>query len=473
MPSLLPSLPAPADAGFQPDARTEACTEPAVGAAVGAAALPEASTDAATKAKSAARDAVHRARPDVVGLSHQLHANPELAFQEHRSARATSDLLERHGFTVERGVADLPSAFVATAGEGELVIGVCAEYDALPEVGHACGHNVIAAAAVAAGIALAQVAADAGIRVKVFGTPAEEAGGGKIIMLEAGVFDGVHAAMMVHPSTGEYADHYARAVIDLAVTYTGRTAHAALAPHQGINAGDAVTVAQVAVGLLRQQLRPGALVHGIVTRAGESANSTPGSAEMVYAARANTVAELEDVRRQLEQCFEAGALATGAALTVTEQSRVFSEFINDEAMVGFYRANAEALGRTFDSGPVAARMAEAASTDMGNISRVIPSIHPLLRIDAHGASNHQPGFARWCAGPDGDKAAVDGGIAMAWTAIDLAFDPAQRERLLAGRVGAPEESACGLSGPRIAVIQPYGGRSGTNDAVNLPRHRPE
>lgn len=380
--------------------------------------------------KRAAQAAVHRAQRDIVGLSHQLHANPELAFEEHESARAIADLLERHGFDVERGIAGLDTAFAATSGSGELVVAFCAEMDALPEVGHACGHNVIAAASVAAAIALAEVADSLGVCVKVFGTPAEEAGGGKIIMLEAGAFDGVHAAMMVHPATKEYADHYTRAVVGLRASYTGRTAHSAAAPHEGINAGDAVTVAQVAIGLLRQQLQPGALVHGIVTRGGEAANSIPAAAEMLYDARANSVAELAEVKRQLIACFEAGALATGARLHISDETREFSEFRNDDPMVGLYRTNAELLGRRFDEDPLEGRRSQAASTDMANISLAIPSIHPQIRVEAHGASNHQPEFAQWCVSDDADKAALEGGTAMAWTAIDLALDDSERRRLI-------------------------------------------
>ncbi|MCZ9882857.1 amidohydrolase [Arthrobacter sp. B2a2-09] len=392
--------------------------------------------------KRTARDAIHRAQREIVGLSHQLHANPELAFAEYESARAITDLLERHGFEIERGIADLETAFVATSGHGELVVAFCAEMDALPEVGHACGHNVIAAASVAAAIALAEVADTAGVCVKVFGTPAEEAGGGKIIMLEAGAFDGVHAAMMVHPATKEYADHHTRAVVGLRASYTGRTAHSAVAPHEGINAGDAATVAQVAIGLLRQQLLPGALVHGIVTKGGEAANSIPGAAELLYDARANNVKELGEVKKQLIACFEAGAVATGASLHITEETREFSEFRNDQPMVGFYQANAESLGRRFDDEPLEKRLSEAASTDMANVSLAIPSIHPVIRVEAHGASNHQPEFARWCASEDADKAALEGGAAMAWTAIDLALDTTERRRLITvGEYSAPGAEA--------------------------------
>lgn len=388
---------------------------------------------AARELKKSAQDAASAARAEVVDLSHDIHAHPEVAFEEHRTAGAVTAVLARHGFEIERGVADLSTAFVATAGSGDLTIGICAELDALPGVGHACGHNVIAGAAVTAGIALAAVADAAGLTVKVFGTPAEEFGGGKIFMLNAGVFDDVHAAMMVHPGTSEHADHYTRAVVDLNVKYTGKAAHSAAAPNAGINAGDAVTVAQVAIGLLRQHLNPGDLVHGIVTNGGEAPNIVPSEASMLYDARANTIAELDGVKARLRACFEAGAIATGCSVDVGDDWPAFSEFRNDDPMVDFYRANAEALGRTFTDTPLQQRLAEAGSTDMGNVSLAIPAIHPSVLVEAHGASNHQPEFAHWCAEPDADKALYESGTAMAWTAIDLATDDAARARLLAGR----------------------------------------
>ncbi|MGH8987436.1 MAG: M20/M25/M40 family metallo-hydrolase, partial [Acidimicrobiales bacterium] len=203
---------------------------------------------------------------DLVALSHDLHAHPETAFSEHRSAAAVAELLE--GFEVTAGAYGLPTAFSARAGSGPLVIAVCAEYDALPEVGHACGHNVIAAAAVGAGVAIAEVADAAGLTVLGLGTPAEEGGGGKILMLERGAFDGVHAAMMVHPWPVERLAGRCLAVSHFDVTFTGRAAHASAAPWEGVNALDAMTLSQVGIGLLRQQLRPADQVHGILMEGG-------------------------------------------------------------------------------------------------------------------------------------------------------------------------------------------------------------
>src|SRR5450755_5130835 len=215
------------------------------------------------------------ARERLTGLSHRLHAHPEVAWSEEHAAAWVGAELADAGFDVEGGACGLPTAFIARTGTGPLHVGICAEYDALPGLGHACGHNIIAAAAVGAGLALAAAADDLGLTVTVFGTPAEEGGGGKIYMLERGAFDGVHAAMMVHPAPYEDLTPRVSAVAHFGVEYTGRPSHASAAPELGINAADAMTVAQVAIGLLRQHLRPGDQVHGVITHGGDAANIVP------------------------------------------------------------------------------------------------------------------------------------------------------------------------------------------------------
>src|ERR1700722_8905795 len=218
-----------------------------------------------SSAKEAAAAAVDRHLDQLVSLSHSVHSTPELCFGETTSARADADSLRAGGLRVDEGVYDLPTALESRSGDGELVVAVCAEYDALPEVGHACGHNIIAAIAVGAGLALAAVADDLGLSVRVLGTPAEEGGGGKVLMLQRGAFHGVHAAMMAHPWPVERLTGTCLAVAHFDVHYRGREAHASAAPWEGINAQDALTVAQVSLGLLRQQLPPGDQVHGVVT----------------------------------------------------------------------------------------------------------------------------------------------------------------------------------------------------------------
>lgn len=381
----------------------------------------------ATDLKETAARHLERIRPEALALSHRIHSRPELAFAEHNASRWVAEALSGAGFAVQAGPADLPTALAASAGTGELTVGLFAEYDALPEIGHACGHNIIAAAAVTAGQLLAPLAGQLGITVKVFGTPAEEAGGGKILMLDRGVFDGVHAAMMVHPSPYDRARATTLAVADLKVSYTGKTAHASSAPEKGINAADAFTIAQVAIGLLRQHISASSRIHGIITRGGEAPNVVPGKTEGLFYIRAKTLEELAELRPRVERCFEAGALATGCELDIELEGPPYSEFDSDQAMEAYYQANAETLGRSFSG----ADRSRAGSTDMANVSLVIPTIHPSIGLDCGTAGNHQPEFAAWCAEPTGDQAVLDGALALAWTVIDIATSSQQRQRLLA------------------------------------------
>ncbi len=379
--------------------------------------------------KDRAASVVTSARDALVELSHDLHAHPETSFHEHRSASAVAGALA--GFEVDHGACGLETAFSARAGSGPLTVAICAEYDALPTVGHACGHNVIAAAAVGAGLALAEVADDIGLTVLVLGTPAEEGGGGKVFMLERGAFHGVHAAMMVHPWPEDRLFANCLAVSHFDVSFAGREAHASAAPWQGVNALDAMTVSQVAIGLLRQQLRPGDQVHGVVTNGGVAANIIPAAVSARYMCRASTLEDLEQLDPRVRACFEAGALATGASVEFEEVCPVYSHMESDAGLLDAFEINAEQLGRRFTTKEPVPTL----STDMANVSLAIPTIHPLLGIDAGGAVNHQPAFAAACAQPSADQAVHDGAVAMAWTAIDAATRPELRERLLAQTPG--------------------------------------
>src|SRR6185312_15158558 len=240
----------------------------------------------AASALDSVEDVVRRRGADLVELSHSIHAEPELAFDEHRSCAKAQALVAERGFEITSPAAGLDTAFRADFGSGALVVGVCAEYDALPGIGHACGHNIIAASAVGTALALAEVADELGLRVALLGTPAEESGGGKALMLQAGAFDDVALAVMVHPGPCDIAGTRSLALSEVTVEYRGKESHAAVAPFLGVNAADAVTVAQVAIGVMRQQLAPGQLVHGIVTEGGQAVNVIPGRASLKYAMRA-------------------------------------------------------------------------------------------------------------------------------------------------------------------------------------------
>ncbi|MBI3214167.1 MAG: M20 family metallopeptidase [Mycobacterium sp.] len=380
-------------------------------------------------ASSRVQDAVDARRGDLVELSHAIHAEPELAFAEHRSAAKTRALVAERGFEITDNVAGLDTAFAASFGSGALVIGVCAEYDALPEIGHACGHNIIAASAVGAALALAEVADELDMTVMLLGTPAEEAGGGKALMLKAGVFDGIAASVMIHPGPVDIAAARSLALSEVEVVYRGRESHAAVAPYLGINAGDAVTVAQVAIGLLRQQLAPGQMVHGIVTDGGSAPNVIPARTALRYYMRATEVAALHDLEGRVGDCFRAGALATRCEYTVTEASPMYEELRPDHWLAEIFRAEMIQLGRS----PVPPELEASlplGSTDMGNVTRAMPGIHPIVGVDAGGASVHQPAFAAAAASPSGDSAVIDGATMLARTVVRLAQTPDERDRVI-------------------------------------------
>jgi amidohydrolase len=383
--------------------------------------------------KEAAKQKLESVRTRLIGLSHQIHAHPEIGFEEEKAAAWIEEILSEAGFEVEAGICDLPTAFAARVGKGPLHIAICAEYDALPGIGHACGHNIIAAAAVGAGIAASGIVDELGLKISILGTPAEEMGdsGGKVLLLERGAFSGVHAAMMVHPSPFDILTPKVIAASMFEVQYSGREAHASSYPEHGINAADALTIAQTAIGLLRQHILPTDRIHGIITKGGDAPNIVPAHTTARYIVRGETLADLERLRPRVYRCFEAGALATGSTLKITGGEKPYTEMIHDLDIAAAYRRNAELLGRFYpESGNT---VHKAASTDMGNVSLAVPSIQPMIGINSLPAVNHQPEFTDRCITADADQAVYDGALAMAWTAIDLATPGKLRDRLLAGR----------------------------------------
>ncbi|UEJ81830.1 M20 family metallopeptidase [Brachybacterium halotolerans subsp. kimchii] len=357
-------------------------------------------------------------RESLLEISHALHAHPETAWDEHASAELLTGRLESWGFEVTRGAAGLPTAFTAEHGTGSRTIGLVAEYDALPGLGHACGHNVIAAAALGAAHALQSVARDLDLRIRVIGTPAEEGGGGKIPMLEAGCFDGLEAALMIHPGPADAVLARPRAVAHFDVEYRGTASHAGAYPHLGVNAADAFTVAQVAIGLLRQQLPDSLRVHGVVQEAGTAPNAIPGSARGSWYVRADTLEELDVAFERVRRCFEAGALATGCSWELRETSPRYAEFRNDLGLAEIFTRLAAAQGRDMDLAEDGPRGMATASTDMGNVSQHVRAIHPYLGIDSLPAVNHQPEFADAAATPAADQAVRDGAVLLAQTVVE-------------------------------------------------------
>jgi amidohydrolase len=358
------------------------------------------------------------ARADVLlDASHQIHARPELNYEEHFAHDLLSDLLEAEGIEVERGAYGLPTAFRATVGSTGPTIAVLCEYDALPGIGHACGHNIIATAGLGAGLAAAALAEEAGARVVILGTPAEEGGGGKILMARAGAFDGVDAALMVHPAGFDLARMDVIAVQELVATYTGEAAHAAAFPHRGRNALDAAVLGYLNIAALRQHILPTERIHGIFTEAGEKPNIVPARAVTEWMVRSPSILSLGPLKDRVVAALQAGALASGCELEIAWKAVVYADMLDNEVMVELYKANAEALGRAvLEPDP---KLAVVGSTDMGNVSYVVPSIHPMIAAAPAGTPIHTTDFEGHAKAPVGDRAVVDGALAMAWTVADL------------------------------------------------------
>ncbi|HKE73942.1 MAG TPA: amidohydrolase [Acidimicrobiales bacterium] len=363
---------------------------------------------------------IDRRADALLDVSHRIHARPELNFEEHHAHDLLTGVLEDAGLAVTRSARGVDTAFEAAAGAEGPTIAVVCEYDALPGIGHGCGHNVIAAAGLGAGLAAAALADELGGRVLVVGAPAEEGGGGKVRLLDGGTFAGVDAALMVHPADADLTAMDVVALQQAMVTYRGEAAHAAAFPHQGRNALDAAVLGYVAVAALRQHAAPGERIHGVFREGGEKPNIVPARARMEWNVRSPTVAGLEALRDRFLACLRGGAEAAGCEMEVEWIDPVYADMVDNAAIGERYRANAEALGRIVREPSPSARV--VGSTDMGNVSYVVPSIHPMIRVAPPGVPIHTPAFAGFAGGPEGDAAVIDGAKALAWTVADLWLD---------------------------------------------------
>ncbi len=373
----------------------------------------------AVKARMAAE--IDRRADRLLEVSHEIHAHPELNFEETFAHDLLCQVLDDEGIEVERHAYGLDTAFVGRAGSAGADIGVCLEYDALPGIGHACGHNIIAAAGLGAGLAAAALADECGGRVSILGTPAEEGGGGKVFMIRQQAFAGIDAAMMVHPAGAELRSMSTIAIQQCLVTYTGESAHAAAAPEKGRNALDAAVLGYVNVAALRQHILPTERIHGVFTDGGDKPNIVPSRAQTCWYVRSPSVDGLAVLKGRVERCLEAGAMASGCELEIEWIDPAYSDMVDIDAMVDLYAANAARLGRTVRDPAVAG--AVVGSTDMGNVSYEVPSIHPIIQAADDGVAIHTPDFARFAAGEQGDRAVLDGAKAMAWTIADLWLAP--------------------------------------------------
>jgi amidohydrolase len=390
------------------------------------------------EAKARVATEVERRRDRLIEVSRAIHARPELLYEERFAAGLLAGELEAAGLAVERGAYGVETAFAATAGAPDgagPTVAVLCEYDALPGIGHGCGHNLIAAMGLGAGLAAAAVAADAGGRLVVLGTPAEEGGGGKIRLLEAGAFEDVDAAMMAHPAGVDRAEATVIAIATWRVEYEGVGAHAAASPERGRNALDAAVLGYNAVAALRQHIADDERVHGIFLEAGRKPNIVPSRAVAEWYVRSRTLDSLQALKDRVRACLEAGAAAAGCQLTIAPTCPEYSELRSNRPLLDLYRANSEAAGRTVP--PLAPGERFAVSTDMGNVSLACPSIHPLVAVSPPEVALHTADFATWAASPAGERAVVDAATALAMTAVDVWMRPGAAEDIRAAFAAGP------------------------------------
>jgi len=353
-------------------------------------------------------------------LSQRIHANPELGFQEVQAVAWLTHYLEENGFSIEHGICELPTAFRGSYGQGKPAIAILAEYDALPKLGHACGHNLIAASAVGAGVASKLVIDQFGGSVLILGTPAEELYGGKAIMADRGAFDNVDIAMIVHPGTRDTATTQSLACIALDVEFFGKAAHAASRPAAGINALEAMLLSFAAINSLRQHIRNTARIHGIITNGGEAANVVPAYSAGTFLVRAEDDVYLNELKQKVINCFIGAATATGARLEYRWGDICYAPLRNNITLAQLFRQNMESLGRKMQlSDP----NKSFGSTDMGNVSQLVPSIHPSVAIAPVEVVTHSPEFALAAASEAGIRGLLDAAKALALTVTDLIANP--------------------------------------------------
>ena len=353
-------------------------------------------------------------------LSLKIHSNPELAFQEVKAATWLTQYLEENGFSIERGICELPTAFRGSYGQGKPAIAILAEYDALPNLGHACGHNLIAASAIGAGVASKLAIDRCGGSVLVIGTPAEEQYGGKAIMAERGAFDNVDVAMMVHPGVCDVATTRALACLALEVEFFGKAAHAASRPETGINALEAMLNSFVAINSLRQHIKDKARIHGIITDGGEAANIIPAHSAGSFLVRAEDDNYLDELKQKVLNCFIGAATASGARLEYRWGNIRYAPLRNNLTLAQLFTQNMQFLGRKVEALDPSKAFG---STDMGNVSQLVPSIHPFVAIAPVEVVVHSPQFASAAASEVGIQGLLDAAKALAMTVVDLVANP--------------------------------------------------
>ena len=353
-------------------------------------------------------------------LSLKIHSNPEPGFQEVKAARWLTHYLKENGFSIEQGICELPTAFRGSYGQGKPAIAVLAEYDALPKLGHACGHNLIAACAVGAGIASKPAIDQCGGSILVIGTPAEELYGGKAIMADRGAFNNLDIAMMVHPGAHDTATTQSLACVALEVEFWGKAAHAAARPEAGINALEAMLQSFTAINSLRQHIKDKARIHGIITDGGEAANIVPAHSAGTFLVRAEDDTYLDELKQRVINCFIGAATASGARLEYKWGDIHYAPLRNNLSLAQLFSQNMQSLGRKVKLSDPDKTFG---STDMGNVSQLVPSIHPSVAIAPMEVVTHSPQFASAAASEAGIHGLLDAAKALSMTVVDLVANP--------------------------------------------------
>jgi amidohydrolase len=391
-------------------------------------------------------------RDELLALSHDIHGEPELALEEFKSAEKLCHAVEHHDLKVQREAFGLKTGYATEFGDKGPVIAILSEYDALPGIGHACGHNIIATAGLGAALALSKLNGRLPGRVRYLGTPAEERFGGKEIMAREGAFDKTDAAMMIHPANMDLITMPCIAISEVEVIYHGRAAHASAVPYRGLNALDAVVTAYLSIAQLRQHIRNTERIHGIITDGGMAANIVPERASCRFYVRAADVHDLAPLKARVQACFEAGALATGCSYEAQWGGTDYLDLKTNWPMAESFEKNGTAIGRDFF--PVKNIPAGyAGSTDMGNVSHRVPSIHPMLGVAPSNVIIHNAEFARYAAMPKGDQAVIDGAKALAMTALDLMTDAALLAKAKSDFEATREVSESAIAKSREEIVQ--------------------
>lgn len=384
---------------------------------------------------------VDRLAEQLLDISHNIHSHPETNYEETKAHQLLTDALSAQFTNVQRGAYGLETAFAAKESglimPGSRRVAILCEYDALPEIGHACGHNVIAAAGIGAALALQPFMSIIPGELHVFGTPAEEGGGGKIAMARQGAFDGIDAAMMIHPADFDLTCIKAIAIQECCATFHGNAAHAAAAPHLGRNALDAAVLAYGSIGALRQHIRPSERIHGIFTHGGDKPNIVPHFASQQWYVRSDSLDSLQPLKERVLDCFHGAAMSTGCTVEVEWENHAYADMRDSESLLNLYLHNAQLVGRS-PQRPTSDTVV-VGSTDMGNVSYLAPSIHPMIQVAPHGVPIHTPRFAEYARAEEGDRAVIDGAKILAITALDALLDDA---------AGAETASEFARIGPR-------------------------